>query len=76
MVPTTSIIRVPKTPTILTVSGNQGETGERLQGTGIKKAAKATDLNTWYYTKPTSKRLSNGSVQSCLAIVSAKYQKK
>lgn len=43
---------------------------------GIKKAAKATDLNTWYYTKPTSKRLSDGSVQSCLAIVSAKYQKK
>ena len=43
---------------------------------GIKKAAKATDLNTWYYAKPTSKRLSDGSVQSCLAIVSAKYQKK
>ena len=42
---------------------------------GIKKGAKATDLNTWYYTKPTSKRLSDGSVQSCLAIVSAKYQK-
>ena len=43
---------------------------------GIKKAAKATDLNTWYYTKPTSKRLSDGTIQSCLAIVSAKYQKK
>ena len=43
---------------------------------GIKKAAKATDLNTWYFTKPTSKRLADGSVQSCLAIVSAKYQKK
>ena len=43
---------------------------------GIKKAAKATDLNTWYYTKPTSKRLSDGSVQSCLAIVSAKYKRR
>ena len=43
---------------------------------GIKKAAKATDLNIWYYTKPTSKRLSDGSVQSCLAIVSAKYRKR
>jgi len=43
---------------------------------GIKKTAKATDLNTWYYTKPTSKRLSDGSVQSCLAIVSAKYKKR
>ena len=43
---------------------------------GIKKAAKATDLNTWYYTKPTSKRLTDGSVQSCLAIVSAKYKRR
>ena len=42
---------------------------------GIKKTAKATDLNRWYYTKDTSKRNPDGSVQACLAIVSAKYKK-
>lgn len=41
----------------------------------VKKAAKATDLNTWYYIKPTSKRSKDGSVLSCLTIVSAKYKK-
>ena len=41
----------------------------------VMKAAKATDLNRWYYIKPTSKRSKDGSVQSCLTIVSAKFKK-
>ena len=40
---------------------------------GINKKAKATDLNRWYYIKQTSKRCEDGSVQSCFAIVSPKY---